>query len=113
MKTPKELQAELISLFPSFEEGCDAVDPEYDIGYESPLTYHRIWMDFAPFASKHLTNVGERDLIEFCAIVNAEIEAGSDRKNAVSTCLLEHASQVSVKKLISPLLSAAAKKELR
>ncbi len=51
--------------------------------------------------------------MQFGAIVNAEIAAGSERNNAVSTCLLEHASQVSVKKLISPLLSAAARKELR
>jgi hypothetical protein len=41
------------------------------------------------------------------------VAAGSEQENAISTCLLEHASQAKVKKIISPFLNAAAKKELR
>jgi hypothetical protein len=39
--------------------------------------------------------------------------AGAEKENAISTCLLEHASQVKVRNIIHPHLSAAAKEELR
>jgi hypothetical protein len=41
------------------------------------------------------------------------VAAGGEKENAISTCLLEHASQVKVRNIIRPHLSAAAKEELR
>jgi hypothetical protein len=117
MITPEELIQQLVALFPSFVDEYKVADvdedKEFDYGFESPLTLHRVWMDFAPVAQKHLTHASERVLVKFCALVNDEVAAGSDRENAVSTCFLEHASQVSVRKLIKPLLSSEARKELR
>jgi hypothetical protein len=49
----------------------------------------------------------------FCDLVNAMVAAGAEKENAISTCLLEHASQVRIRNIIRPHLSAAAKGELR
>jgi hypothetical protein len=46
-------------------------------------------------------------------MINAMVEAGGERENAISTCLLEHASQVKLRAIIRPYLSEAAKRELR
>lgn len=104
-KEPKELQEALIELFPSFIE---EVDEEYDELY-NPLTYHRVWMDFSPLAKSYLSNVGKKELQNFCLIINQSIESGGDQENAVSTCFLEHSSQIGVRKVIKPNLSRASR----
>ena len=107
-KEPKELQEALIELFPSFIE---ELDEEYDELY-NPLTYHRVWMDFSPLAKSYLSNAGKKELKNFCLIVNKSVGNGGDQENAVSTCFLEHASQVEISKLIKSYLSNTARKEL-
>lgn len=107
-KEPKDLQEALVELFPSFIE---EVDEEYDELY-NPLTYHRVWMDFSPLAKDFLTNAGKKELKGVCLIINASVEHGEDQENAVSTCFLEHASQIRVDNLIKANLSSAARSEL-
>ena len=115
MKNPEELKQQLIMLFPSFvnEYNDDSEDDEFEIGYKSPLTHHRVWMDFAPVAYEYLSHASKKSLVKFGSLINAEVAAGTNNENAVSTCFLEHASQISVKKIIKPLLSSDSKKELR
>lgn len=114
MKTPEELRQQLIILFPSFadEYNVDEND-EIEFEYEPPLTLHRVWMGFSPMAYEYLRYASTKTLVSFVSLVNSEVAAGADRENAVSTCFLEHASQISVKKLIKPMLSAEARRELR
>ena len=104
-KEPKELQEALIELFPSFIE---EVEEEYDELYYS-LTYHCVWMDFSPLAKNYLSNVGKKELKNFGLIVNKSVESGGVQENAVSTCFLEHASQIGVSHLIKPHLSRVSR----
>ena len=117
MKTPQELKEDIIKIFPSFidefDDELEYKDEYYECNYGPALTLHRIWSDFAPVANKLLSQAKEKDLIKFVKLINFEVTAGLDRKNAVSTCFLEHASQVSARILIKPFLSKEAKKELR
>ena len=43
------------------------------------------------------------------ALLNAAVDAGGDAENAASTCLLEHARQVKVDRVLRPWLSQAAR----
>lgn len=111
MKTPEELKQQLVMLFPSFADEYN--DDEIELEYDPPSTLHRVWMDFSPMAYEYLSLASKKVLVSFVSLINAEVAAGGDRENAVSTCFLEHASQISVKKIIKPLLSAEARRELR
>ena len=108
--TPRALYEVLVGLFPSFaaewedDEWQDAIDPP---------SFHSVFLSFAPIASEVLGKSRNRELEQFCALVNELVERGGDTENAVSTCFLEHASQVGVRRLIQPYLSIAAKAELR
>lgn len=112
MDKPEELQRQLIALFPSLEEELKN-DDELNFGYEPPITYHRIWLAFNPVAKKCLKDSSTKKQKAFCDIVNLMVSAGGDKENAISTCLLEHASQIGIKKIIKPYLSNEAKLELR
>lgn len=110
IKNPEELRDALVSLFPEFER---EVSDEDDIGYVEPLSYCAIWQCFSPVAFEYLSKAGSKGVICFSALINDLAAAGGDKENAVSTCLLEHSSQVGIKKLIKPYLSSEAKCELR
>ena len=111
LESPEELRKELILLFPSIEEEL-ANDVDY-FGHDKPLTYHYVWFCFRPFVGECLENTNEKGLKAFCKIINTMVLAGGDKENAVSTCLLEHASQIGIRKLIKPFLVSEAKLELR
>jgi len=112
MNSPQELQLELISLFPELEAEYVEDEPE-EFVYIPPLTFHRVWMTFCDMAPGCLLNVDKKTLIKLCEIINLMVGSAGNKENAVSTCFLEHASQVGVKKIIKPYLSQEAKKELR
>ena len=80
---------------------------------ESVDTYHQVVMALAPQLACYLGTESDRRTRDFCAVVNDVIEAGGDQRNAIETCLLEHASQTGCRKLLQPYLSVAAKRELR
>lgn len=109
--SPELLEQHLIKLFPLSEPEFEKEDE--DIGYESPPTYHRVWMSLSPVAWKCLSGASERTLRRFVDLINREVAEGGDRENAVSTCFLEHASQIGMKMLIKGPFSKTAKSELR
>jgi hypothetical protein len=80
---------------------------------EEVSSYHQVVQRLAPVVSGYLQGAPKQTVQRFCEVVNAMVAAGSEKENAISTCLLEHASQVKLKDIIRPYLSAAAKEELR
>jgi len=102
--SPKALAERLITLFPPF--AVELADEEIE-------TYHQVIQRLAPVIAGYLENSPKPTLGHFCDLVNAMADAGGERENAIATCLLEHASQVGVRRIIRPHLGAAAKKELR
>ncbi len=113
MKTAEELKAELIALFPAFADEFEDPDALREAGFDCRLTLHSVWMDFAPVAHACCIKASEKNLKKFGALINAEVAAGGHRENAVSTAFLEHASQVSVAKILRSVLSAEAQKKMR
>jgi hypothetical protein len=70
-------------------------------------------MDLTPLLKWYLDGKSEREVRAFGELVNSMVEAGGDQRNAIETCLLEHASQAGCAKILKPFLSAAARDELR
>lgn len=109
---PEALRQKLIGLFPNCEQSF-VDDDEYDYGYTPPMTYHYVWMRFAPIAKACLTESNDKTRKAFYVILNDMVDKGGDEENAVSTCLLEHASQLGLKKMLKPYLSKGAQRQLR
>ena len=103
--SPAELRATLTAMFPAFASEFDDEDGE-------EATYHQVIRQLAPVIAGYLHDTPTQ-VEAFCNLVNAMVAAEGDKENAISTCLLEHASQVSVRNTIRPHLSSAAKRELR
>jgi hypothetical protein len=91
-------------LFPQFAVELEGEDVE---------TWHQVVRLLTPRIATYLEAVPERTLKDFCDLVNAMVAAGGDQENAIATGLLEHASQVRVRKIIAPHLHDAARQELR
>ena len=102
--SPTRLFERLVALFPSFL--AELQDEEIE-------SYHQVVTRLTPVITGYLRGSPDRTLREFCHVVNLMVDAGGDRENAISTCFLEHASQVGVAKLIRSHLGKMAKKELR
>ena len=111
ISSPENLIEQLLKLFPEFEKELE--EDDFDCGYTPPITYHNVWFRFSPFAKSYLSNSNERVIKKFCDIVNYLVGEGGDKENGVSTCLLEHASQIGIRKIVKPYLSREAKDELR
>src|SRR5262245_6146296 len=101
--SPTVLAETLKSMFPEFAS---------ELEDEEVTSYHQVIQRLAPVITGYLQSAPAR-VERFCDLVNAMVAAGSEKANAISTCLLEHASQVKVRNIIRPHLSAAAKEELR
>src|SRR5437879_3435015 len=102
--SPGSLAAMLIELFPPFAAELEGVE----------ITgHHQIITRLTPLITGYLQDASKRTTEKFCEVVSAMVSAGGEKENAISTCLLEHASQVSLRKIILLYLTAAAKKELR
>ncbi len=102
--SPSDLVDRLTELFPAFAHELD----DEEVG-----TYHRAIRLLAPVLARFLKASSERTLRDFCDLVNYLVWAGDEKGNAISTCLLEHASQVGVRKMVRPYLGVEAKLELR
>jgi hypothetical protein len=77
---------------------------------DGKYNYHTV---FQEFSEMNLTCASECQIRDLCAIINDFVSRGDDHEDAVSTCFLEHTSQIGVRKLIMPYLSESAKTELR
>jgi hypothetical protein len=110
MDSPQPLVDILILLFPEFIKEWDN---GASFGHRENYTYHSVLQEFAPVSLKMLSNATTSQIKDFCNLLNRMVEIGGDHENAVSTCFLEHASQVGVRKIIAPYLSKEAKRELR
>jgi hypothetical protein len=97
------LAEQLIGLFPQFAAELEGEEIE---------NYHQVIQRLAPVVATYLQASTEHTVKKFCELVNSMADAGGERENAISTCLLEHASQMQVRKIIRPYLGAAAKREL-
>ena len=101
--SPNALAETLKGMFPEFASELDG---------EEVSSYHQVVQLLAPVITRYLEGAPTQ-VTRFCDLVNAMVAAGAEKENAISTCLLEHASQVKVRNIIRPHLSAAAKQELR
>lgn len=111
IETPSQLVDELTKLFPSFAKEWDGGESH---GYDGQnFSFHSVFMELAPYCAEYLNEATSRQREAFCDLLNSMVEKGGDQENAVSTCLLEHASQVQIRKLIKPCLSKKARQELR
>jgi hypothetical protein len=105
IESPTDLANRLVELFPLFAA---------ELEDEGQLqNFHQVVMRLAPVVSGYLQSSGERVVKNFCSLVDAMADAGGEQENAISTCFLEHASQVGARKLISQYLGVQAKRELR
>lgn len=108
--SPKELVLELIDLFPLFGTIWDNGEA---FGYrEEDYTYHSVMLTFGPVSRKLFAQASSNQLAKFCQLINKAIAQGGELENAISTCFLEHASQIGVWAYIHPCLSEQAKREL-
>jgi hypothetical protein len=103
--SPLEFRTAVCKLFPAFSQ-------EFQLD-EAIDTYHQVLMALTPLLAGYLDAESDRKKRAFCAIVNNMVDAGGDQRNAIETCLLEHASQVGCRKLLKPYLSVTAKREFR
>ena len=104
--TPQALAAALTSLFPSFAN-------EVDTENAGSSSYHAVWLDFSSVSHELLSSASKQSLKSFCVIINTLVDAGGHSESAVSTCFLEHASQIGVRRILLPHLSVLAKRQLR
>jgi len=110
IETPHQLVECLISLFPKFGDEWD--DGESG-GSPGEYEYHTVFFDLVPDCCSYLRSSSPQTVKKFCTLINSFVAAGGNKENAVSTALLEHASQVGIAKMLKPHLSADAKAELR
>jgi hypothetical protein len=104
IESPADLADRLVELFP-------ALAREFDV--ETVESYHQVILLVSHRFAELLRVSPGRVTRDFCALINAMVAKGGDQANAVSTCLLEHASHVRIRSAISPFLTPAAKSELR
>jgi hypothetical protein len=110
MNSPRQLVDQLTTIFPEFLKEWDEGE---SFGDRENYTYHAVLIEFASLSHRILKGATASQIKEFCQLVNRMVEMGGEIENAVSTCFLEHASQIEVRKIIKPYLSAEAKQELR
>ena len=105
LETPAELLDAIGEVFPRLR-----AEFEDD---EQPESFHTVVLRLTPVVTHLLETANERERERFGAIVNEMVRLGGDHENAISTCLLEHASQVQCKRLMAPHLSKEALRNLR
>lgn len=118
ISTPEELAAFLIELFPSFKkEWNEELESHKEfgdsIGYHEELSFNQVLSTLAPYSAQWLADLSPKQLKRFCTFLNEGVEGGGGLENAISTALLEHASQLQIRKILKPHLREAARKELR
>lgn len=107
---PSDLSEALMDIFPDLRQ-LWAQPGELEA--EDTQSFHSVWMVFAPHSYKLLHEATPNEIKRFSSLIDYMVSRGGDLENAVSTCFLEHASQLSVRKLLKPHLSRESKHELR
>ncbi len=102
--SPSVLAERLSALFPLFAG---------ELAGEELENYHQVIQLLTPRITGYLEHSSNRTIEKFCVIVNEMAEAGGEKENAISTCLLEHASQLRLRRMIWPYLGVAARRELK
>jgi len=111
INSPAELFAELVKIFPAF---CDQWDGGEAFGYENGgFSYHSIMLTFGPRSKKLFAQASPDQLKRLCAFIDSAVAQGGAIENAVSTCFLEHATQIGIRSYIRPYLSPKARCNLR
>jgi len=102
--SPSHLADVLKALFPTFAD---------ELRNEEIASYHWVFTLLSTRVAGYLQSSSEQTAKTFSALLNSMVARGGDQENAVSTCLLEHASQIGIRKLIRPHLSTEARLQLR
>jgi hypothetical protein len=102
--SPTSLAKRLTGMFPPFAS---------ELQDEEITSYYQVVLRLTPVVTEYLQMTSAQTVKAFCEMINAMVEAGGERQNAISTCLLEHASQIELRAIIGLHLSEAAKRELR
>jgi len=108
--SPRELVNQLIDILPALAKEWNEGEV---FSANRECTYHVVFLSFGPKSLRLLDAATTKQIKEFCVLINYAVEKGGELENAVSTCFLEHASQIGVRKMLKPYLSAKAKGELR
>lgn len=106
--SPQELASRLSELFSAWN--WEELEPQFP--GDTPTNYHAILMDFAPHARTVMEAAEPTVIRRFARLVNQAIRQGGELENAMTTCFLEHASQLKVRTILRPHLSEVSKSEL-
>jgi len=109
INSPRELVNHLINIFPAFVQEWDEGE---GFGVKGHYTYHVVFLTFGSESRTLLNKATTNQIEEFCALINYAVKKGGELENAVSTCFLEHATQLGVLNMIKRCLSVKAKGEL-
>ena len=101
----EEVEKTLVKVFPSYASQLEKDKQDDEWGY----SLHSLFRDFLHFFSKNEGSFTEKQLKNFAEFVNESVVEKDDLENAISTCFLEHLSQVNAAKAVKPLLSSQAK----
>ncbi|MEW8330970.1 MAG: hypothetical protein AB2692_08540, partial [Candidatus Thiodiazotropha sp.] len=109
LNKPHDLSSFLMKTFPELERTC--IEERW-LDESDNNSFHSVWLMFGPKSSGVLSKATEKQIKRLCALINNEVRVGGEHENAVSTCFLEHASQLGVRKALKPYLSKEAQHEL-
>jgi hypothetical protein len=107
----------LCAICPAFEavwaeEGAPPEDGLVE-GVHYKWSHHSIMSDFLEFFAKNHAAFTGKQLQAVGKWINDAVLAGGDLENAISTCFLEHATQVRINRILQPYLSPEAKRRRR
>jgi hypothetical protein len=98
INSPVRLAEALTKMFPMFADELEG---------DEITSYHQVIQRLTPVITGYLREAPKRTVQSFCKIVNEMVAAGSEKENAISTCLLEHASTVEVRNIIRPVFECS------
>ena len=104
MDSPEKIKEKIITIFPEFKNEFEE---------DEEITFHCIFLTLSPISNVLFSSATQKQIKEFCSILNSGIQNGGEFEDAISTCFLEHASQINIRNIIKPHLSKEAKNELR
>ena len=100
-QSPEGLLERLVTIFPEYRA---TRRPLHD---DAP-TFHSVLVEFSTFFGSPACSMSEHQLRSFGELVSAAMETGGRMENAFASCLLEHAEEIGVWKVLRPFLSKTA-----
>ena len=100
-QSPEGLLEQLYVIFPEYRAN------RHPLREDAP-TFHSVLIELGSFFGSPACSMSQPQLRSFGDLVNAAMEAGGSLENAFATCLLEHAEQIGVWKVLRPFLSPTA-----